>query len=520
MKYHSEKQRSNEFYKRGNSMNEKNQPVVTRPKRYQKNRLGRGFSLKEIKAAAIPLDDAQKMNIPIDIRRKSVHDENVEKLSALYRQTTSTRTEAKIELDRSTKEAFKELKSLKGIRGDEAKLLIEAGIKSLKDLLEENSQSLADDTQIDINKIEKWIMMAKILIKRRATSESITELMQIKGMNRIYAQRLVDFGILTITDLSQENAEILAKDLKLSDKILSIWIEDAKRITGQITPAAKKPTKKPKAKPIEELKEAIPAAIEAKSIEKPKAKAGRKPKAKPIEEPKEAISAAIEAKPVKKPKAKVGRKPKTKPVEEPKEALPIAIETKPIEELKEELPEALQEEPIKKGKEEKIEILEKKPTKKPKEKPPEKPKVEVKKPLDLPDLKGIGKADLKKLRDLEIMKIEDLIEEDAEKLSTISGINKDKLQQWIGDIRSYLGLPRELEALKKEEAAETSVTGEDPLSKWLKIERIGKKTAEKLVKAGILDINELLEGDIKLLSKKSKISEKDLKKIIELIKEL
>ena len=69
---------------------------------------------------------------------------------------------------------------------------------------------------------------------------------------------------------------------------------------------------------------------------------------------------------------------------------------------------------------------------------------------------------------------------------------------------------------KPEEApAATAVLEEDPLSKWLKIEGVGKKNAEKLVKAGILDIKEILEGDLKALSKKSKVSDKDLKKIVE-----
>ena len=457
---------------------EKSKPMVTRPTKYQKNRLGRGFSLHEIKDAAIPLDDAQKLNIAIDTRRKSSHDENVQVLSALYRQTISTRAEGRVELDLSIKEAFKELKSLKGIKGDEAKLLIEAGIKSLKALIEENPQSLADDTKIEIEKIEKWITIAKVLLKRKAVSESVTDLMQLKGMNRAYAQRLVDFGILTITDLAQENAEILTKDLKISENIITVWIDDAKRKTGQEIPTTKKQVKKPKGKPAEELKEEIAAAIETKPIEKPKAKAVKKPKAKPVKEVKEEIPSAVQK----------------ELVEEAKEKVIAAVEEKPAE------------------------IPKVKPVKKPKEKPAEEAKEEVKKPLDLPDLKGIGKAELKKLKEVGITKIEDLIEEDPEELSSMTGINKVAVQQWIGDIRAYLGLPREPEAPKKEEAPKAAAPPEDPLSKWLKIEGIGKKIAEKLVKAGIFEVDELLKGDLKALSKKSKISEKDLNKIVESIK--
>jgi len=448
---------------------ERTKPVVTKPKKYQKNRQGRGFSLKEIKAAAIPLDDAKKLDIALDMRRISVHDENVQTLSSLYRKTISTRTEATIELDKSTKDAFKELKALKGIKGNEAKLMIEAGVKSLKALLEENPQSLAGDTKIEIDKIERWIAMAKVLLKRKEVASSMTELMQIRGMNRTYAQRLIDFGILTLNDLSRETAEILAKDLKISENILDAWIDDSKRITGQITPTTKKTKAKPaKEKPAEELEEEAEEKPKAKPAKKQKEKPAKKPKEKPVEEPTE------------------------EPPEKPTEALPEIPKEEIAAILKEKLPEL------------------------PKEKPIVEPAIEAKKPLDLPDLKGIGKAELKKLKELDITKIEDLVEEDADELSTMTGINRVTIQQWIGDIREYLGLPREQEQPKPEVApAATAEIEGDPLSKWLKIEGVGKKNAEKLVKAGIVDIKELLEGDLKALSKKSKVSDKDLKKIVE-----
>ncbi|MDD1777303.1 MAG: ribosomal protein L13e, partial [Candidatus Helarchaeota archaeon] len=321
--------------------------VVTKPKKYQKNRQGRGFSLKEIKAAAIPLDDAKKLDIAIDTRRNSVHDENVQHLSSLYRQTVSTRTEAKIELDKSTKDAFKELKALKGIKGNEAKLMIEAGVKSLKTLIEENPKSLAGDTKIEIEKIEKWIAMAKVLLKRKEVADSMTELMRIRGMNRTYAQRLIDFGILTLNDLSRETAEILAKDLKISEDLLEVWIDDSKRLTGQITAPTKK-AKAKKEKPTEELEE-VEEKPKAKPAKKQKEKAAKKPKEKPVEKPTE------------------------EPPEKPAEALPEIPKEEIAQVLKEKLPEL------------------------PKEKPSVEPAIEAKKPLSLPDLNGIGKAELKKL---------------------------------------------------------------------------------------------------------------------------
>ena len=92
---------------------EKKQSIVKKPKKkYLKLRKGRGFSFTEIKSAGIPLDDAKNLSLPIDTRRKSLHDENVKLLSTLYREIVSTRQEDKIHLEVTNKEAFKELKEL------------------------------------------------------------------------------------------------------------------------------------------------------------------------------------------------------------------------------------------------------------------------------------------------------------------------------------------------------------------------------------------------------------------------
>lgn len=45
-----------------------------------KVRLGRGFSLKELAEAGVCRGEALKLGIPVDVRRKSFHKENVEAL--------------------------------------------------------------------------------------------------------------------------------------------------------------------------------------------------------------------------------------------------------------------------------------------------------------------------------------------------------------------------------------------------------------------------------------------------------
>ncbi len=49
--------------------------VIT--KQNGKQSIGRGFSLNELKEAGLNKQDAKKIGIPLDIKRKSLHDENV-----------------------------------------------------------------------------------------------------------------------------------------------------------------------------------------------------------------------------------------------------------------------------------------------------------------------------------------------------------------------------------------------------------------------------------------------------------
>ncbi len=412
---------SGETEESGPAQDELLKPLVSKPKKHLKPRKGKGFSINELKSAAIPLDDAQKLPISIDPRRSSIHDRNVEVLSALYRKVVAARTEETVKLDISNKAAFKELKQLKGIKSNEAKLLVEAGVRSLNTLVEEEAGSLADDTKIEFEKIEKWLDQARTLIQRRGLKTSIEELLQLKGMNNTYARKLVKFGILSIEDLSNEDAEILAKDLKISDKIIAIWIEDAMRLTGKPIPKKKKPAKKPK------------EVVEA-----------------PKEEPK---------KPPKKPK-------KVEPAPAPK------------------------------------------------------PKKIAKATPELKDIDGISKGDIKELKELGITTVKALAKEEPIEIASITGMDESTVNKWITQARELLGLKPKEPPAKTEAEAAPEEKPVDPLADLLKLKGVGKKTAEKLVDAGITGCSDLLDCDPKELSKKSKVSEKTISKIIESAKEV
>ena len=47
-----------------------------------KERNGRGFSLEELKKAGLNKAEAKKLELPIDKRRKTAHDQNVQKIKS------------------------------------------------------------------------------------------------------------------------------------------------------------------------------------------------------------------------------------------------------------------------------------------------------------------------------------------------------------------------------------------------------------------------------------------------------
>lgn len=54
-------------------------PIVTRiHKGKPRVREGRGFSLAELRSVGVSLDKARKLKIPIDLRRKTAYESNVE----------------------------------------------------------------------------------------------------------------------------------------------------------------------------------------------------------------------------------------------------------------------------------------------------------------------------------------------------------------------------------------------------------------------------------------------------------
>ncbi len=80
-------------------------PVVF--KKGGEQRFGKGFSLGELKAAGLNPKQAVKLRIPVDVRRKTAHEENIEKLRRFLEEI---RENVKSELEKTARKANGKLK--------------------------------------------------------------------------------------------------------------------------------------------------------------------------------------------------------------------------------------------------------------------------------------------------------------------------------------------------------------------------------------------------------------------------
>lgn len=102
-----------------------------------KPRRGRGFTIGELKEAGLTVKEARDMGLIVDVRRRSLHSENVEILKA-YTKEMEEFVEALLAEEEAKpaaeEEVVSDLATLKALKKGEAELLIAAGIKTIEDL--------------------------------------------------------------------------------------------------------------------------------------------------------------------------------------------------------------------------------------------------------------------------------------------------------------------------------------------------------------------------------------------------
>ena len=138
------------------------EPTVKSPKSSRPRR-GRGFSREETSQAGLTIDDARKMGLIVDVRRKSIYPENVEALKQYTKdleEIIAALAKEEVVVASSADDAVAELAALKAVKASEAPLLFDAGIKSISDLAYCDIAKVAKKTGIDEDRVTEMVKAA------------------------------------------------------------------------------------------------------------------------------------------------------------------------------------------------------------------------------------------------------------------------------------------------------------------------------------------------------------------------
>lgn len=80
-------------------------PQIFKPDGRQRS--GRGFSIEELKKAGLNVAEAKKLEIPIDKRRKTAHEHNVNVLTAYVEKKAEAKPKAKLAAQSQSKKKAK-----------------------------------------------------------------------------------------------------------------------------------------------------------------------------------------------------------------------------------------------------------------------------------------------------------------------------------------------------------------------------------------------------------------------------
>ncbi|MCD6537181.1 ribosomal protein L13e [Candidatus Bathyarchaeota archaeon] len=120
-------------------------------KRKRRIRVGKGFSKDELKAAGLSVKQALEMGIPVDVRRSTMHEENVEALKSFLAETMKG------------KEALG-LREVPGIGEKRAQQLKDIGIDSVEKLAKSSPKVLSEKLKVSERTASRWISSAKEIL--------------------------------------------------------------------------------------------------------------------------------------------------------------------------------------------------------------------------------------------------------------------------------------------------------------------------------------------------------------------
>ncbi|MFW9833046.1 MAG: ribosomal protein L13e [Candidatus Thorarchaeota archaeon] len=138
------------------------EPTVKSPRDGRPKR-GRGFSSEETAQAGLTIKEARRMGLIVDLRRKTVHQENVDAIKQYIKDLEKlVKSLAEEEAPAKAKAAAPadDLGSLRAVKKDEVPLLVKAGIKTFEDLAYCDISKVANKTGIDEDRITAMVKAA------------------------------------------------------------------------------------------------------------------------------------------------------------------------------------------------------------------------------------------------------------------------------------------------------------------------------------------------------------------------
>ncbi len=124
------------------------EPIVRVPNRRKRSRIGRGFSIKELREAGLTVANARKLGVAVDRRRRTFYPENARMLKMEYVVTFP-------------------LTEITGVGKSTEKELTRAGVFDACDLAEMDIDELSTKVKYSKTKLKEWQAEAKKITKAK-----------------------------------------------------------------------------------------------------------------------------------------------------------------------------------------------------------------------------------------------------------------------------------------------------------------------------------------------------------------
>ncbi len=184
--------------------------VVKSPSKDAHLREGEGFSLKEIKQAGKTVKLLEDLNIKIDYFRKSVYNENIEKLKSIEAPKKKGKKRKSFVKKEKKRTPFKPK-----VEKPKVKRVVKPKVTPIKPIPKPKKKE-----KVKPVKIEK--------VKVKAAGTPLTEL---SGLGATTAKKFIELGVNNIEELCKENPEELASLITgVSLQRLQKWVDEGKEL--------------------------------------------------------------------------------------------------------------------------------------------------------------------------------------------------------------------------------------------------------------------------------------------------